>query len=95
MKKVIILRKIYVKMKSFAPPQNRKYQLLQIPKATSGGVLQRTFFFKISQNLREASVPEETSMSFAKFSRTTFFKNNSGQLLLKCRHCNNKVRDIA
>ena len=84
-----------MKMKSFAPPQNRKYQLLQIPKATSGGVLQRKFFFKISQNIQEASVPEETSMNFAKFSRTNFFKNNSGQLPLKCRHCNNEVRVIA
>ena len=51
-------------------------------------------FFKISQNSEEAPVPEETPMNFAKFLRTTSLKNNSGQLLLKCRHCNNEVRDL-
>ena len=49
----------------------------------------------MSQNSQEAPVPEERPMNFAKFLRTTFLKNNSGQLLLKCRHCSNEVRDIA
>ena len=48
----------------------------------------------MSQNSEEAPVPEETPMNFAKFLRTRFLKNNSGQLILKCRHCNNEVRDL-
>ena len=39
MKKVIILRKIHVKMKFFAPPENKKYWLLQMTEATNEGVL--------------------------------------------------------
>ena len=52
-------------------------------------------FFEMSQNSQEAPVPEETPMNFAKFLRTILLKNNSRQLLLKCRQCNNEVRDIA
>ena len=63
--------------------------MLQLPGGITEGVLQ-----KMSQNSEEALVLEETPMNFAKFFRTTFLKNNSGQLLLKCRHCNNEVRDL-
>ena len=66
-----------------------------MPEATTRGVLQKKVFFKMLQNSQEAAVPEETPMNFAKFLRTIFLKNNSGQLFLKCRHCNNEVRDIA
>ena len=66
-----------------------------MPEATTGGVLQKKVFFKMSQNSQEAPVTEETPMNLAKFLRTTFLKNNSWQLLLKGRHCNNEVRDIA
>ena len=48
----------------------------------------------MSQNPEEAPVPEETPMNLAKFLRTTFLKNNSEQLLLKLKHCNNEVRDL-
>ena len=66
-----------------------------MPEATTIGVLQKKVLFKMLQDSQEAAVPEETPMKFAKFLRTTFLKNNSGQLFLKCRHCNNEVRDIA
>ena len=49
----------------------------------------------MSLNSQEAPVPEETPMNFAKFLRTTFLKNNSGQLFLKRSHCKNEVRDVA
>ena len=65
-----------------------------MPEAATGGVLRKKVFFKMLQNSQEAPVPEETPMNFAKFLRTTFLKNNSGQLLLKCRHCNNEVIDL-
>ena len=68
--------------------------MLQMPEATTEGVLQKRCFFNMSQNSEEAPVPEQTPMNFAKFLRTTFSKNASGQLLLKLRHCNNEVRDL-
>ena len=68
---------------------------MQIPEATTGGVLQKKVFLKMSHNSQEASVPEKTPLNFAKLLGTNFLQNNSGQLLLKCRHCNNEVRDIA
>ena len=74
MKKVITLRKTHGKMKSFSPPKNRKYWLLQMPEATTGGVLQKNGFFRMSPNSQEAPVPEETSMNFTKFLRTAFSK---------------------
>ena len=49
----------------------------------------------MSYNSQETLVSKETPMNFAKFLRTTFLQNNSGGLLLKCRHCNNKLRDRA
>ena len=64
-------------------------------EATNGGVLQKKVFFKMSQNSQEAPVQEETPMNFAKFLKNFFLKNNSRQLLLKCRHYNIEVRDIA
>ena len=39
-------------------------------------------------------MPEETPMNFAKLLRTLFLQDNSGHLLLKCRHCKNEVREI-
>ena len=92
MKIVIILRKIHVKMKSFA--QHRKklniftpqlpicyiqYQN-RMPDAANVGVLRKKRF---SQNSKETPVPEETPANFAKFLRTPFLQNNSGPLLLK------------
>ena len=66
-----------------------------MPEAATGVVLQKKMFFTISQNSQEAPVPEETPMNFANFLKRIFLQNNSVQLLLKCRHCNNEVRDIA
>ena len=40
-------------------------------------------FLKIFQNSQETFVLEETPVNFAKFFRTPFLQNNSGQLLLK------------
>ena len=68
--------------------------MLQRPEGTTEGFLRKSCFFKMSQNSQENPVPEERPMNFAKFLRTTFLKNSSGQLLLKCRHCNNEVRDL-
>ena len=62
-------------------------------EATTEGVLQKKVFFEMLQNSQEAPVPEETPMNFPKFLRTVFLKNNFGQLLLKCSHSNNEVRD--
>ena len=111
-KTVIFLRKIHVKMKSFAPPYkkklnifmpqlpiyyiqyyNRKSQLVLLPETATAGVLRKNVFFKILQNPQETHVPEETLVNFAKFLRKPFLQNDSGRLLLKCRHCNNE-RDI-
>ena len=46
------------------------------------------------QNSQETPVPEETPVNFAKFLRTPLLQNNSGRLLLKCRHFNGEARDI-
>ena len=56
---------------------------MQMPEAATVGVLRKKVFFKISQNSQETPVPEETPVNFAKFLRTPFLQNNSGQLLLK------------
>ena len=56
---------------------------MQMPEATTVGVLRKKFFFKISQNSQKTPVSEETPVNFAKFLRTPFLQNNSGQLLLK------------
>ena len=39
-------------------------------------------------------MPEEISVNFAKFLRTSFLQNNSGRLFLKCGHSNNEARDM-
>ena len=56
---------------------------MQMPEATAVGVLRKKFFLKISQNSQKTPVSEETPVNFAKFLRTPFLQNNSGQLLLK------------
>ena len=68
--------------------------MLKMLEATTEGVLQKKVSFKMSQNSQEAPVPEEAPVNFAKFLRTIFLKSNSEQLLLKCRHCNNEVKDL-
>ena len=65
-----------------------------MPEAATGGVLRKKVFFKVLQSSPETLVPEETSVNFAKFLRTSFLQNNSGRLLLKCGHFNNEARDI-
>ena len=81
MKTVIIMRKIHVKMKSFAPPQlpiyyiqywNRRSQLMQMQEAATVDVLRKKVFFKISQNSQKTPVPVETPVNFAKFLKTPF-----------------------
>ena len=67
---------------------------MQMREAATGGVLRKKVFFKMSQSSQETPVPEETSVNFAKFLRTSFLQNNSGRLLLKCGHFNNEARDI-
>ena len=67
---------------------------MQIPEAATGGVLRKKVFFKMSQSSQETPVPEEISVNFAKFLRTSFLQNNSGRLLLKCGYFNNEARDI-
>ena len=52
-------------------------------KAAAVGVLQKKVSFKISQNSQETPVPGGIPVNFAKFLRTPFLQNNSGQLLLK------------
>ena len=44
-----------------------------MPKAVTGGVLWKKVFFKISQNLQETPVPEETLVNFAKFLGKPFY----------------------
>ena len=106
LKKVIILRKIHVEMKSFAPPQKETKHIhatdadllhtVLVQETSIGanakGVL-RIKVFKISQNSQETPAPEETPVNFAKSLRTPFLQNNSGQLLLKCGHCKNEARE--
>ena len=41
-------------------------------EAATGGVLRKKVLFKMSQSSQETPVPEETSMNFAKFLRTSF-----------------------
>ena len=38
-----------------------------MPEAATGGVLRKRVFFRNSLNLQETLVPEETSVTFAKF----------------------------
>ena len=59
-------------------------------EAATGGVVRKKVFFKMSQSSQETPVPEETSVNFAKFLRTSFLQNNSGRLLVKCGHFNNE-----
>ena len=54
-----------------------------MPEAATAGALRKKVFFKISQNLQEIPVPEETPLNSAKFLRTPFLQKNSGRLLLK------------
>ena len=54
-----------------------------MPEAATVGILRKQVFFKISQNLQEILVPEETPVNFAKFLRTPFLQNNLERLLLK------------
>ena len=51
-------------------------------------------FFKMPQNSQETPVPEETPVNFSESLGTPLLQNNSGQLLLKCRHFNIEARDI-
>ena len=67
---------------------------MPIPEAATGGVLRKKVFFKVSQSSQETPVPEEISVNFAKFLRTSFLQNNSGRLFLKCGHSNNEARDM-
>ena len=46
---------------------------MQIPEAATGGVLRKKVVFKMSQSSQETAVPEEISVNFAKFLRTSFF----------------------
>ena len=73
---------------------NRKSRLVQLLETATVGVLRKKVFLQISQNSEETPVPEETLVNFAKFLRKPFLQNDSGLLLLKCRHCNNEARDI-
>ena len=65
-----------------------------MPEAATEGVLRKKVFFKMSQSSQETPVPEEPSVNFAKFLRTSFLQNNSRRLLLKCGYFNNETRDI-
>ena len=108
LKKVIILRKIHVEMKSFAPPQKETKHIhatdadllhtVLVQETSIGanakGVL-RIKVFKISQNSQETPAPEETPVNFAKSLRNPYLQNNSGRLLPKCGYFNNEARDIA
>ena len=67
--------------------QNRKSWLEQMP-------VRKKVFFKISQNLQETLMSKKTPVSFSNFLRKSFLQNNSGRLLLKCRHCQNGAREI-
>ena len=71
--------------------QNRKSPLVQMPEATIRGIMWKKVFFKISQNLQEALVPEKTPVNLATFSIISFLQNSFGRLLLKCGHCKNKA----
>ena len=65
-----------------------------MPEATTGGVLWKKVFFKISQNSQETPALEETPVNFVKFLRKPFLQNNPGRLLLKCGHYKNEAREI-
>ena len=65
-----------------------------MPEVATGGVLRKKVLFKMSQSSQETPGPEQTSVDFSKFLRTSFLWNNSGRLLLKCGHFNNETRDI-
>ena len=96
MKKVIILRKIQVKLKSVASPleKSKDIHTLAANLLAASSVLWKKVLLKVSQNSQETLVPDEAPMNFGKFLRTNFLQNNSGRLFLKCRHCSNKARYI-
>ena len=62
-----------------------------MPEAATGGFLWKSVFFQILQNIQETPAPEETPVNFTKFFKKTFLTD---QLLLKCRHCKSKAREI-
>ena len=55
---------------------------------------EKKIFFKILQNLQEILVSEKAPVSFAKSLTTSFLQNNSGRLLLNCRHRKNESREV-
>ena len=65
-----------------------------MPEVATGGVLRKKVLLKMSQSSKETPGPEQTSVDFSKFLRTSFLWNYSGRLLLKCGHFNNETRDI-
>ena len=56
---------------------------MQMPEATTVGVLRKKVFFKILQNSQEIPVPEETPVNFEKIFKNTFFTEQLRRLLLK------------
>ena len=51
-------------------------------------------FLTISQNSQETPASEETPVNFEKLLRAPFLQNNSGRLLLKCRHGRDEAREM-
>ena len=45
---------------------------MQIPEVATGGVLRKKVLFKMSQSSQETPGPEQTSVDFSKFLRTSF-----------------------
>ena len=95
MKKVVILREMHVKMKSFTPPQKEtKHPRLGCPFITYGITTGNLDWRKCQKRPLEVFCEKRCFLIFLKFCKNTFLQNNSRQLLLKCGHCKNEAKEI-
>ena len=74
--------------------QNRNSRLMQMPEAATGGVLRKKDVLKNFAKLTEKQLCQSLFFNKVTGLRKLFLQNNFEQLLLKCGHCKNEVREI-
>ena len=100
MKKVVSLRKIHVKMKSFTPLYKQTKHMPQLLIYYIQYENRKSWFEQMPKAAtgvffsQETPLPEETPVNFVKFLRTLLLQNNSGRLLPNYRHFNNEARGV-
>ena len=74
--------------------QNRNSRLMQMSEAATGGVLRKKDVLKNFAKLTEKQLCQRLFFNKVTGLRKLFLQNNFEQLLLKCGHCKNEVREI-